>query len=199
MIASLILAAGDSVRMGRPKALLPVDGTTFLGRILDNYRALGTGKIALVLGKNAPAVLAEIAAHDIEVVINPRPEQGQLSSLLAGIGALRPHDPAGVIVHPVDHPMVGIGTLRLVVSAALLHVGKIVIPTCRGRRGHPVVFPSTLFGELAKAPLSVGARAVTRSRISDIVEVRTGDEGILTNIDTQQEYARLRRDQPRTS
>lgn len=185
--------------MGRPKALLPVDGTTFLGRILDNYRALGTGKIALVLGKNAPAVLAEIAAHDIEVVINPRPEQGQLSSLLAGIGALRPHDPAGVIVHPVDHPMVGIGTLRLVVSAALLHVGKIVIPTCRGRRGHPVVFPSTLFGELAKAPLSVGARAVTRSRISDIVEVRTGDEGILTNIDTQQEYARLRRDQPRTS
>jgi molybdenum cofactor cytidylyltransferase len=184
--------------MGRPKALLPVDGATFLVRILDNHRALGAGTIALVLGDNAPAVLAATPTEDLVVVINPHPEEGQLSSLLAGLVALRPLHPAGVIVHPVDHPAVGPVTLRLVLDAALLHAGKIVIPTCRGRRGHPVVFPSTLFGELGRAPLSVGARAVTRTRVSDIVEVRTDDEGILTNVDTPEEYERLRRDLRRT-
>ena len=199
MIASIILAAGDSVRMKRPKALLPIDGTTFLGRILDNHRALGTGRMVLVLGNNAGAVLAEIPGDDFEVIINPHPENGQLSSLLAGLEAVRPQGPAGVIVHPVDHPMVRVDTLRMIVSAGLLHAGKLVIPTCRGRRGHPVVFPSTMFAELANAPLPVGARAVTRSRVADTVEVPTGDEGILMNIDTQDDYERLRRALQRTS
>ena len=187
------------MRMGRPKALLPIDGTTFLGRILDNYRLLNPGTIALVLGADAPAVVRAISTDDLTVVINPRTGRGQLSSLLEGLAALQSCDLSGVIVHPVDHPMVGIDSLRLIIDAALRHPDNIVIPTFGIRRGHPVVFPSTLFAELAVAPPSAGARAVIQSHPAEILEVRSADDGILKNIDTPGEYERLCRDLQRTA
>lgn len=180
--------------MGRPKALLPIGSTTFLGKILDDHRTLGTGRIVLVLGRDAGSVMKDVSDGGIDTIVNPDPGRGQLSSLVTALEALRDDAPAAVIVHPVDHPMVRGETLTFIRDAALLHPGRIIIPTCRSRRGHPVAFPSELFGELEQAPPGEGARSVVRSRPAAVVELRTGDEGVLANIDTPEAYERLRRD-----
>jgi molybdenum cofactor cytidylyltransferase len=192
MIAAIILAAGSSSRMGRPKALLPYAGTTFLGRILDLYSGSGVGKIVVVLWKDDEALRAEIPAGDATAVFNLRPEGGQISSLVAGIAAVESLRPSAIVVHPVDHPAVAAATVRGIVSSALVHPGRIVVPVCAGRRGHPVVFPSSCFRELQTVPPGQGARTVTRANSSMVLEMETEDEGILKDIDTPEEYARLR-------
>jgi len=178
--------------MGRPKPLLPYGRTTFLEHILGLYTGSAVGKTVVVLGRNPGPPRPDIHPEGTIVVFNPHPERGQISSLVAGIEALESHNPSAVIVHPVDHPAVTSASVRRIVSAALLHSGKIVIPVCGGRRGHPVVFPSKFFGELKCVPEGQGARAVIRARNSEIHEVETEDPGILTDIDTPEEYERLR-------
>jgi len=145
----------------------------------------------VVLGEDSASIRAEIAAADTRIVVNPQPEKGQISSLLAGLEALEPLAPSAVIVHPVDHPVVTGGTVRHILSTALVRPGKIIIPVCAGRRGHPVVFPSGVFGELKRVSPGQGARVVTRAHTADLLEIETGDEGILTDIDTPEEYERL--------
>jgi len=191
MIAAIILAAGFSSRMGRAKALLPLAHTTYLGHILDIYRGSGVGQTVVVLGRDAELIRTEIPAGDAVVVLNSRPEGGQISSLILGIEALETICPTAVIVHPVDHPAVASVTVRRILSAASIQPGKIIIPVCAGRRGHPVVFPSSVFDELKNVPPGQGARAVTRARAGEILEVATEDEGILTDIDTPEEYERF--------
>jgi molybdenum cofactor cytidylyltransferase len=191
MIAAIILAAGSSTRMGRPKALLPIGHTTFLRHILDLYRDSGVDRTVVVLGKDSGSVGAEFAGADAMIAVNPRPEGGQISSLLVGLKALEPLSPPAVIVHPVDHPAVTAATIRQVVDSALTRPGKIIIPVCAGRRGHPVVFPSGVFRDLERVPSGEGARAVTRSRSADVLEIDTEDEGVLTDIDTPDDYERL--------
>jgi len=191
VIAAIILAAGSSSRMGRPKALLPIAHTTFLRHILELYRDSGVGRTVVVLGKDSGTVGAEFAGTDAKIVVNPRPEGGQISSLLVGLRVLEPLAPSAVIVHPVDHPAVTAATVGQIVDSAITRPGKIIIPVCAGRRGHPVVFPSGVFEELKNVPSGQGARAVTRSHRSDVVEFETEDEGVLTDIDTPEEYERL--------
>ncbi len=191
MIAAIILAAGSSSRMGRPKALLPLGHTTFLRHILDLYRGSGVVQTVVVLGEDSGSISPEIAGADTRIVVNPQPEKGQISSLLAGLESLEPLAPSAVVVHPVDHPVVTAGTIRHIVSAALIRPGKIIVPVCAGRRGHPVVFPSGVFGELKRIPPGEGAHVVTRAHTADLLEIETGDEGTLRDIDTPEEYERL--------
>ena len=151
MIGVIILAAGDSLRMGRPKALLPIDGTTFLGRILDNYRLLNAGTIALVLGADAPAVARAISTDDLTVVINRHTDRGQLTSLLEGLAALPSCDLSGVIVDPVDHRWWGLTPVDH--RRALQHqVSSFHIRNPAGASGTS----STCFGACRRAP-SAGA------------------------------------------
>jgi molybdenum cofactor cytidylyltransferase len=196
VVAAIILAAGKSERMGRPKALLPIEDSTFLERILKLYAGSAVGRVVVVLrGDGGPVPQDPIPVNPspgrILTVANPDPEGDQLSSLLAGIAALEPFHPAGAAVHPVDHPLVLPGTVELILDAAARNPRSIVIPVCRGRRGHPVVFPSGLFGAMKKIPPGMGARAVLRDPGADVVEVVTDDAGILADIDTPEDYERI--------
>lgn len=192
MIAVIILAAGKSERMGRPKASLAIGDSTFLETILDRYDDPGIGRIVVVGRAGAEPLRFDPGEGKVGAVTNPDPRGDQLSSLLAGIDAVEPSGPAAVIVHPVDHPLVSRATIATILAAALRAPGTVIVPLCGGRRGHPVLFPRELFPALRNVPPGGGARAVIRDPRTRLLEIETGDGGILADIDTPEDYERLR-------
>ncbi len=188
MIRSIILAAGSSSRMGRPKALLDVGGLTFLDHILRNHRALGL-PVTVVLGEHQAEIRAAVNLSEAAVLVNPHPELGPLSSLKIGLESSREHQ--AVIIHPVDHPLVRMETLQALLDAHRNSPEGIIIPEFGARRGHPVLFPRLYFEELHAAPLDQGARYVVRTHPESAIAVKVPDEGVIQNIDTPEDYERL--------
>ena len=192
MIAALILAAGESRRMGSPKALIPYHGLTFVEHLLAATRLPRIGETRVVLGAGADVIRGQLPVKESQIVLNDAWESGPLSSIQAGLRSLPEEGVEAALICPVDHPLV---TLRLIgaIVAAFDRSGKaIVLPTYLGRRGHPVLFASRLFSELMGAPLDVGARAVVRGHRGEIEEVPTEEEGVVLNLNDPEALARLR-------
>jgi molybdenum cofactor cytidylyltransferase len=189
-ISGIILAAGESSRMGEDKALLDWAGKTFLERLLGVVAAAGLDPVRVVLGANAEAIQLRIQFGGGQVVVNREWKQGQLSSLVAGLESL----PGGVeaaVVCLVDHPCVSSRLLRRL-EAEFRESGKpIVIPTFHGRRGHPVLFAARLFDELRAAPREQGARFVVHQHSAELREVPVDEEGILLNINDKASYEKI--------
>jgi molybdenum cofactor cytidylyltransferase len=192
MIIAAILSAGESSRMGRPKALLPIDGVRFIEKIVTSLRSTRVGKILVVLGHNAPEMQQKISDLPVEVVINPDYKQGQLSSLAAAIRSIEAGNDAarvdGILVHLVDHPYIDADLVNLMIERFYETKKLIVVPRYQNRRGHPVIFSRTLFGELLAAPPDQGAKAVVHAHRDDTLEIDTNDEGAIIDIDTPEEY-----------
>lgn len=182
MLAAIILSAGASSRMGRPKALLPYREGTFLEHLIQVTRHSQVGVTRVVLGAGAQEI-SEIAKLDRSlVVLNSGWEQGQLSSIREGIRSLEGLDTDGIILCPVDHPLVSAALVSDLIGQFYSEEKAIVLPTYKGRRGHPVIFSSALYGELLVAPMDKGARAVVWAHAADVLEVPTDEEGVVLNI-----------------
>ncbi len=193
MVAAIVLAAGESSRMGTPKALLRVGGKTFIRHIIDVLNSSEVEKIVVVLGANAEENRKELAGLDVTVSNNPNYTAGQLSSVLKGIETVEPFSPDGILLQPVDNPMVNTEVINALVAKFSDVSCFIALPTFKGKRGHPVLFSANLFGELKNAPPDIGARSVVWSHAAEIVEVETKDEGVICNIDTREDYENLQR------
>ncbi len=190
-IAGIILAAGRSSRMGRDKALLPYRGSTFLGHLIEILRQPRISFLRVVLGDNADGVRAQIDLDPPQVVVNPQPEQPQLVSLQLAIRSIPEQIVDGALVCLVDHPCIERETVRLLLDRYYQSSKRIVIPTFGGRRGHPVLFAASLFGELLAAPLEQGARAVVHKFPQYVLGVPTEDKGVILDIDDPETYRRI--------
>ena len=193
MLAAIILAAGDSTRMGRPKALLSdPDGRPFVARLVRSFLAAGIGEIVIVTGSLHDAIV-DVIARDAPpgrpvCVRNPDPSRGQLSSLWAGLDAVSGSDVDGVLVTPVDIPMMRPATILRVVEAWAETRAPIVRPALGERHGHPVLFDRGVFDALRLAPLAEGARVVVRANSDRVVNVAVDDEGCVVDVDTPADY-----------
>src|ERR1043166_4473400 len=164
MIAAVVLSAGESSRMGRPKALLPIEGETFIGRIVTALKRTQAGKIVIVLGHNAEELAAAIRPLAVEILVNPDYKLGQLSSLQVAARHLQNDaDCDGMLLHLVDHPYIDAALVDRMIQRFHETQKDIVVPRWRGKRGHPVLFSRRLFAELLAAPPDQGAKAVVRS------------------------------------
>ena len=182
MLAALILAAGESKRMGTPKALLQHEGRTFLERILEASRHPRIGVTLVVLGAHADRVHSKLPLESVTVVENSEWKSGQLSSIQAGLRALAGQTLDGVIVFLVDHPFISSALVGVLIERFYESGMPIVVPTFQGKRGHPVLFSQRLFDDLLAAPLDVGARAVVWQHSSEVLEVPTDEEGVVLNL-----------------
>jgi molybdenum cofactor cytidylyltransferase len=196
VLAAIILAAGESTRMGRPKALLPdPDGRPFVVRLAGTFMAAGVPHVIVVGGSQAAAISAALdAAHfpiKPVVVTNPNPELGQVSSLWVGLDAAERAGAKAVLVTLVDIPMVRVETVDRVLSAWQERRAPIVRPAFDGRHGHPVLFDRSIFPALRSAPLDEGARAVVHAHAAEITNVDVDDEGCVTDVDTPADYQKL--------
>ena len=187
-IGALILAAGDSRRMGRPKALLPLEDRTFLEVLLGRLSFAGVAPILVVLGDASEEIQSVAKLSLARVVLNPEPSRGQLSSIHCGIRALAPDEVDGLFIAPVDTPRIQAATLRRMMEALAGH--PLVVPVFHGRRGHPALFSANLFPALLGAPLDEGARAVVHAT-QDRLELPCDDPAVLEDFDAPGDLARL--------
>ena len=192
MIVAVVLSAGESSRMGRPKALLPVDGVRFIEKIVAALKSTRVAKIIAVLGHDADEMRRQIGELPVTMVVNPNYKQGQLSSLVAAINSIQSSKDSasvdGILVHLVDHPYINPDLVNLMIDRFHETKKLIVVPRYQGRRGHPVIFSSALFAELLAAPLDQGAKTVVHAHRDETLEIDTEDEGVTIDIDTPEEY-----------
>ena len=182
MLAAVILSAGASSRMGRPKALLPYREGTFLEHLIEVTRDPRIGVTRVVLGAGAEVIRTIAKLDPSIVVLNPEWELGQLSSIRAGLRSLEGINADGIVLCPVDHPLVSARLVSDLVERFYQNKKLIVLPTYNGRRGHPVIFSKALLGELLAAPEDKGARSVVWAHAADVLEVPTDEEGVVLNL-----------------
>jgi molybdenum cofactor cytidylyltransferase len=187
-LEGIVLAAGESRRMGYPKPLLEIGGRTFIAQIVEAMLAV-VPRLVIVIGAHRDRVRAAIPPDErITIVENPDYSRGQLSSLKVGLGVLR-SDSTGALVHLGDHPMVRVETFRAIVDSYNRTGKPIVIARHDGRRGHPVLFDRAIFGELLSAPEEEGARHVVNADPSRVAYVDLDDPGINLDLDTPADLA----------
>ena len=197
-VAAIILAAGKSTRMGEAKQLLRLGEGTVLGRTIENVRrSAEVDEIVLVLGASAEAIRRQLPASLLEglkVVVNPAYEQGMASSLRAGLSALDPQTGAALIVL-ADQPLVRPETLDQLAHQYRRTPAPIVIPSYKGVRGNPVLLDRSVFAEVMALEGDTGCRAIFGNH-PETVKLEVEDEGILLDIDNQEDYERLRAGAP---
>ena len=196
MVPAAVLAAGQSLRMGRPKALLPygpLGHVSFLQQIVGSMAAGGLSDI-LVIGRPDDRPLRDAVqalSTPARFIPNPHHDQGQSTSIVAAINAVDHPGVRGVLVLPVDMPLVRPETFEVLLRAAASHPSGIVRATCRGAHGHPVIFGRPFFDALRHADPSIGAKAVFRAHGDHVVDVEVPDEGVLQDVDTMEDYIAL--------
>ena len=194
MLCGVVLSAGDSSRMGSPKALLKdPEGVPFILRIVSSMREAGLSEVVVVTGKHHDAivdVLARSPIHrSVRITRNADPSRGQLSSLWTAMDACAAGS-EGLAMTLVDIPMVAPTTIARVIEAWRRTRAPIVRPAYGARRGHPVIFDRAVFDELRRAPVESGARVVVSAHYDEVMNVEVDDPGCIVDIDTPDEYRR---------
>lgn len=210
-VAGIVLAAGESSRMGTPKALLDAGGMTFVAQLVETLARGGCDPVVVVASAASGGVADEVARGDAQLVVNPRGAGGQIGSLRAGLEYLagRADPPAAVAFTPVDNPTVAAATVRALIAAwrasqvagaagavqtgparRATHAARaaIVLPRRGERRGHPVLADMAIAHEFHEHGLAEGARTVVRRDPARVIEVEVADPGTLDDIDTPRRY-----------
>ena len=177
--------------MGRPKALLPLQGRTFLENILDAISRTSIEDTIVVVGHHRQEIERSLSLP--QTAFNPDYEQGMITSFQTGIRKLS-WDSTGAFLFLVDHPLVEPATIEAMIMN--LAPNRIVLPTFEGRRGHPVLFSSEILEEILALRSSEGANIVVRRNPDRIVEVPVNAPGILADIDTPEQFEQLQKDYP---
>lgn len=200
---AVILAAGESTRMGTDKALLPwppvapgsaSTAETFLSaaiRALEPFSEM----VIVVAGKNEPNLAPVVYASGASLVRNPDPDRGQFSSLQVGLQQVLSHGRDAAMVTLVDRPPVSASTLNALCSAfmeAASHVWA-VVPEYNGKHGHPFLLAREMIEAFLKAPSSATAREIEQQNLQHVAYVAVDDPLVTLNVDTPEEYAALSR------
>ena len=168
--------------MGQPKALVSFQGTTFVEHLIAATRHARVGITRVVLGAGAAGIRGRLKIDPGWMVVNANWPKGQLSSIHAAIRSLPAGASEGILVCPVDHPLISARLVGQLIAAFDASGKLIVLPRYRGRRGHPVIFRAALYEELLAASAEVGARQVVWNHAAEVMEVETEEEGVILNL-----------------
>ncbi len=187
MINAIILAAGRSKRMGKPKPLLRFNDQTFLEQIISVLKHSDVDRITVVLGAEADTIRKSVDLTGTNIVINQDYQRGQLSSLTAGIKE-SPEDTEAILICLVDNPFITEEVVNKIVQTFKETNNPIIVPVFEKERGHPTLFSRSLFNELLSAPEEKGARHVLYSNEDKVLELEVSERGISIGIDTPDDY-----------
>ena len=188
--AGLILAAGASLRMGRPKQLLDWHGRPLVRAAAETALAAGLDPLVAVVGAARAEVTAALAGLPLRIVANPSYLAGQSTSLRAGVAALGPDADAAVVLLG-DQPFVTVEIVDRIVAEWHASGAAIVAPVYAGQRGNPVLFDRAVFADLLAVQGDQGARAVLAADPSRVRLVHFDDARPLADVDTPEDYERL--------
>jgi molybdenum cofactor cytidylyltransferase len=186
-VSAVILAAGESKRMGQPKLLMAWEGKTILERTIDNYLNSKASETIVVLGYKARELSEVIGDRPVISVLNPAYREGMSSSLISGIKIVSPRT-QGIMLVLADQPAIDSQTINKLIKTFDMHPKCIIIPTYQGTRGHPVIFHIKYREELLNIRGDIGAREVIQHHTDDVLEVAVDCKGVLIDIDTPLDF-----------
>ena len=190
MIAAIVLAAGLSRRMGRPKLLLELRGAPVIRRTVEGLLGAGLDDLVVVVGPAAVAVVQALAGLPLRFAVNPAPEAGQAGSVVAGVRAL-PTGATAALIALGDQPSLPAAVVPRLLEAFHSTGKPIVAPVYRDGRGNPVLFASSLFPELLALHGDRGARAIVEQDPERVAAV-VFDIAMPRDLDTPEDYDSLR-------
>jgi CTP:molybdopterin cytidylyltransferase MocA len=173
--------------MGTEKALLDAGGVTFVTRVVEALKVGGCDPVLVVVPDAGTRTAEEAHEAGALVLVNLEPGEGPITSLRIALLMLDGAADA-VAFCPVDHPLIRARTVRTLLDAFAREAPPLLLPVHRGRHGHPTLFARSLYAELADPHLSGGARTVVHRHLDDALLVPVEDEGVVTDIDTPEEY-----------
>ncbi len=194
MNVAIILAAGESRRMGQPKQLLPFGGATMLECVIDAFRSPRVDEIIVVLGHKAEEIVGKLgAAPQVKIAKNQRYQQGMFTSVQAGLRTL-PAQTALVMIALCDQPRLQRKTVENLIAEFEKKRHNILIPMYEGRQGHPLLFRAKYAKEILALDESLTLKHFLAAHAGDIARLPVTDKGVLIDIDDRADYEReLRR------
>jgi molybdenum cofactor cytidylyltransferase len=186
-IWSIILAAGESKRMGFPKMLLQINGKNMIEKVIENVAESDTDGILVVLGASRERLVDLVSTYDVKYCYNENYKEGMLSSVQCAFRNL-PTDIEAVLVFQGDQPFISPVVADSVIKAFRTSGKGIVIPVFNGKRGHPLLLDRKYREEIEMLDPDEGLRSIARIYSDDVFEVETADPGILKDFDTYDDY-----------
>jgi len=190
MIAAIVLAAGLSRRMGQAKLLMPVGGRPIIRYVVESVLAGGVDSVWVVTGPDVEPIEAALAGFEVQIVVNPAPEEGQAGSVRTGIAALPPSVDA-VLIALGDQPALAPSIIPALLAARRASPKLIVAPRYRDGQGNPVLFKREIFPELLRLTGDQGARPIIQKDPTRVEWVEL-DLPMPPDVDTPGDYERIR-------
>jgi molybdenum cofactor cytidylyltransferase len=199
MIAAIVPAAGRSTRMGRPKLLLPIGGTTVIARVVTELRAGGAPLVVVVAPpaeiEGSAALVAEAEKAGAQVIVPQAPTTDMRASIDLALRWLeRAPAPDWVLLAPADSPGLTAEVVGRLIDATNAHPGAILAPAFRGRRGHPIVLPWSIATEIRGMPPVSGVNSLIAAKSSSVVEIEMDDASVIEDLDTPEDYSKYGND-----
>ena len=187
MICTIVLAAGESKRMGKPKMLLPFRGSTILESVIRSVLETNCPNVLVVLGAESIRIQELLRNYPVLTVYNPNYSQGMLSSVQTGFAAL-PSEARSVLIVLGDQPGIPGPVFESVMAASQINPDSIVLPVHQGRRGHPVMIPAQYRSEIATLSPTIGLRQLLQRHPDSVLELGVESPEILQDIDDPKAY-----------
>ena len=192
MISCILLSAGLSSRFGSPKALAKINRETVVERLQKLLLATETGEIIVVLGDSAERIKPVLFKHKkVKIVYNKDYKLGQTSSFKSGLAEISPQT-EGILLLPVDYPVVKRETLERLINFFQEHRPLILVPGYQGHKGHPPIFDVRLKKEFLDLDDSAGINTVIHRHAAETHILPVEDEGVIRSFNTPEEFKGLK-------
>jgi molybdenum cofactor cytidylyltransferase len=189
VVSAIVLAAGESRRMGFPKQFLKIGQSTILEKTVDNFLTSEAIEVIVVLGHKADEAAKLLADRRVIAVVNSNYEQGISSSITAGLQFIK-SDSTGIMFALADQPFIDSKTINLLIEEFFQHPTRIVVPFYQGKRGNPTIFPRKYKKEFLSLHGDVGGREIQQQHPKDVLQVEVANRGVIADLDTLEDYNR---------
>tara|TARA_B100000579_G_C22685188_1_gene782265 strand:+ start:201 stop:809 length:609 start_codon:yes stop_codon:yes gene_type:complete len=196
MISALILAAGESRRMGqRNKLFLPVGGEALLVKLVKSVCDSDVGQVLVVIGYEAEQIRQKLKGFPLSFVYNPSYSKGMTTSIKSGIKEVS-QKCDGLLICLADMPFINTSVINKLIHAYCQNRIKekrlIVVPVFQGQRGNPVLFSSEFRNDILEHTKETGCKGVIMNNSDSVMEIEMGNDNILIDVDTEEDYKRAK-------
>jgi len=186
-VSAIILAAGESRRMGVDKLLLPWEKKTILMQCVDILLQSKAEEVIVVLGNRTQGLESKLGDRRVKVVVNPHYRRGMSTSIRKGIRAVD-FSSQGILIALGDMPFLSTRTVNALIRAFAQGKGEIIVPSFQGRQGHPVIFHRRFKRELLQLKGDVGGKSIIERHPGVVRLIYTKSAGVIKDIDTWKDF-----------
>jgi molybdenum cofactor cytidylyltransferase len=196
MTFAVVPACGHSTRMGRPKLALSLGDRTVIEHVVAALREGGVECVLVVVGPHVPELIPLASAAGANVLAVPNPTPDMRTTVECGLAWIKDHQQPDAadcwLLAPADHPAFSSAIVRQLLNATSNSSRSIIVPVCEGQRGHPALLRWHHAAGIRSLAAGEGINAYLRLHANETLELPVADSGILSNLDTVDDYARLR-------